>query len=240
MKSKIINWIKEYFRNNGNNCKAVIGISGGTDSTVCAALCVEALGTDNVIGVLMPQGHQRDIYVARKVVKHLGIKNYTINIADVCDILSEQVGEAMQLNANNFYVYHSNTPARIRMTTLYGISAIVNGRVVNTCNLSEDYIGYSTKYGDSAGDFSPLAKLTKTEVKQLGVDLGLPKEFVYKTPEDGLSGKTDEENFGFSYDVLDRYIRTGQIDDFEIKEKIESMHKKSLHKIMPMPYFDFE
>ena len=125
------------------------------------------------------------------------------------------------------------------MATLYAVSQSVNGRVANTCNLSEDWVGYSTKFGDAAGDFSPLSRLTVSEVKAIGRELGLPAELVDKTPSDGLCGKTDEMNLGFSYDVLDKYIRTGVIEDEAVKVKIDSMHMKNLFKLQPMPCFEY-
>ena len=239
MKEKIIRWIQDYFEQNGKGCNAVIGISGGKDSSVCAALLAEALGKDRVIGVLMPQGTQHDIDVSYELVKHLGIRHVVVNIGEVCESLVKAIVDGgvaeSELRANK--VYYSNTPARVRMTVLYGISALNNGRVANTCNKSEDYVGYSTKFGDSAGDFSPLSDLLVKEVKALGYELGLPKKFIEKVPEDGLSGKTDEDNLGFTYAVLDRYIETGEIDDLSVKQKIDRMHAANLHKISPMPMF---
>ena len=239
MKERIIAWIRNYFEENGKGCNAVIGISGGKDSSVCAALLVEALGPERVIGVLMPQGEQHDIDVSYELVKHLGIRHFVVNIGQACEELTHAVSASgiaeSELRTNK--VYYSNTPARVRMTVLYGISALFNGRVANTCNKSEDYVGYSTKFGDSAGDFSPLSDLLVKEVKALGYELGLPKKFIEKTPEDGLSGKTDEDNLGFTYACLDRYIETGEIDDPAAKEKIDRLHKANLHKITPMPTF---
>ena len=239
MKERIIKWIREYFEQNGKGYNAVIGISGGKDSSVCAALLVEALGKDRVIGVLMPQGKQHDIDVSHELVKHLGIRHYVVNIGEACESIVNAISDSgiaeEQLRTNK--VYYSNTPSRVRMTVLYGISALFNGRVANTCNRSEDYVGYSTKFGDSAGDFSPLSDLLVKEVKALGYELGLPEKFIEKVPEDGLSGKSDEDNMGFTYAVLDRYIETGEIDDPVVKEKIDRMHKANLHKITPMPMF---
>ena len=239
MKEQVVKWIREYFEQNGKGCNAVIGISGGKDSSVCAALLVEALGRDRVIGVLMPQGNQHDIDVSYALVNHLGIKHFVVNIGEVCEGMVKAIAEGgiseKALRENK--VFYSNTPARVRMTVLYGISALFNGRVANTCNRSEDYVGYSTKFGDSAGDFSPLSDLLVKEVKALGYELGLPKMFIEKTPEDGLSGKSDEDNMGFTYAVLDRYIETGEIDNPVIKQKIDSMHKANLHKISPMPLY---
>lgn len=240
MKDEIIGWIRDYFEKNGKNCKAVVGISGGKDSSVCAALLVEALGRDRVVGVLMPQGVQHDIDVARALADFLKIERYEINIGEVYENLVEAVaadGKIDRESIKSNKAFRSNTPARIRMSVLYGISALVGGRVVNTCNRSEDYVGYSTKYGDSAGDFSPISDLLVCEVKKLGYELGLPSKFIEKTPEDGLSGKSDEDNMGFTYAVLDKYISTGEIDDPETKRKIDSMHAANLHKILPMPSF---
>ena len=234
MKDEVIKWIKDYFNENGKGCKAVVGISGGTDSSVCAKLCVEALGKENVIGVLMPCGLQHDIDVSLALVKLLDIKYHVINIEEPVAQLRELIGKELDTDPNSVDAYKTNTPARIRMTTLYGISALYGGRVCNTCNLSEDWVGYSTKFGDSAGDFSPISYFTKTEVREIGRELGLPKLFVEKTPEDGMSGKSDEEKLGFTYEVLDKYIRTGVCEDKKVKERIDYLHKINLHKIEPM------
>ena len=236
-KKKVIEWIKKYFEENGKNCKAVVGISGGTDSSVVAALCVAALGRENVIGVLMPKGMQHDIDYSKKLVEFLKIKHYEINVEKPVNDLKELISQQTGVNPDEFDAYKTNQPARIRMAVLYGISAIVGGRVANTCNLSEDFVGYSTKFGDAAGDFSPISDFTKTEVRKLGAELGLPETFLKKVPEDGMSGKSDEEKLGFSYEVLDEYIRTGNISDLRIKEKIDYLHKINLHKILPMPSY---
>ena len=229
-----VNWIRDFFEKNGKDCNAVIGISGGKDSSVAAALCVEALGKDRVIGVLMPCGEQADIDCSRLLVSHLGIKNFTINVKDAIDGLKNNMPKDFELSAQS----NTNLPPRIRMATLYAVSQSLNGRVVNTCNLSEDWVGYSTRYGDAAGDFSPLSRLTVDEIKKIGRYLKLPESLVEKVPIDGLCGKTDEDNLGFTYAVLDRYIRTGEIDDKEIKEKIDTMHKRNLFKLELMPCFE--
>jgi NAD+ synthase len=233
VKDRIVAWIREWFEQNGKGCNAVIGISGGADSTVVAALCVEALGKDRVIGVKMPCGKQPDIEDSNKLIQHLGIKSYTVNIWDAVTGIDRQFPTDIEVSKQTII----NLPPRIRMATLYAISQSVNGRVANTCNLSEDWVGYSTRWGDSVGDFSPLSNITKTEVKEIGKALELPNELVYKTPSDGLCGKTDEDNLGFTYDVLDRYIRTGEIEDMDIKAKIDSMHEKNLFKLQLMPSF---
>ena len=233
IKNDCVEWIRDFFKNNGPDCNAVIGISGGKDSSIAAALCVEALGKDRVIGVLMPCGEQHDIDCARQLVEHLGIKNFTINILDAVNGVKEQISSQMELS-NQAIV---NIPPRVRMTTLYAVSQCMNGRVVNTCNLSEDWVGYSTRYGDAAGDFSPLSNLTVQEIKAIGHLLDLPKELVEKIPIDGLCGKTDEDNLGFTYAVLNRYIREGEIDDPEIKKLIDEKHEKNLFKLQLMPAF---
>jgi len=233
-KDAVIQWIRGYFEENGSDCSAVVGISGGKDSSVAAALCAQALGARRVYGVLMPQGEQHDISFSHELVDHLGIKSVVINIKDSVDALIANINKIDVSLTKQALI---NIPARIRMTTLYAVSASVNGRVVNTCNLSEDYVGYSTKYGDAAGDFSPLSHLTVTEVKMIGRELNLPSKLVDKLPEDGLSGLTDEENLGFTYDVLDKYICEGICEDLNIKEKIDRLHKINLHKLQLMPSF---
>ena len=233
IKNECVQWIRDFFENNGKDCNAVVGISGGKDSSIAAALCVEALGKDRVIGVLMPQGEQHDIDKAFMLVNHLDIKHYVVNIKDAVDGVLNSMPKDLELSQMS----KINLPPRIRMTTLYAVSQSCNGRVCNTCNLSEDWVGYSTRYGDSVGDFSPLSHLTVTEVKEIGYLLGLPKELVDKTPIDGLCGKTDEENLGFTYAELDIYIRTGEIADKEKKAIIDTKHKNNLLKLELMPSF---
>ena len=202
--TECINWIRKYFEETYGK-KAVIGISGGKDSTVAAALCVEALGAENVIGVMMPNGRQSDIKDSYEIIKYLGIKSYNIDISDSFDdIISELIFFTDLVISNQTKI---NLAPRLRMATLYAIAQSCNGRVCNTCNYSEDYVGYSTLYGDLAGDFSPLGKFFVSEIIEIGDFLGLPKELVHKTPSDGLCGLTDEDNLGFTYDELECYIR---------------------------------
>lgn len=236
VREKLIQWIRDWFDKNGKDCNAVVGISGGKDSSVVAALLVEALGKERVIGVLMPKGIQPDIADAQEVVSLLGIRSYEINIKDSVDgILKGLESAGIEISQQTII----NLPARIRMSTLYAVSQSNNGRVANTCNLSEDWIGYSTRYGDAAGDFSPLANLTVSEVIALGLELGLPEHLVRKTPSDGLCGKSDEEKIGFKYEVLDKYIRTGICEDGIIKEKIDGMYESSRFKLEPIPFFKY-
>ena len=236
VKNECVEWIKDFFDKNGKDCNAVVGISGGKDSSIVAALCVEALGKERVIGVLMPKGEQADIDCSYMLVNHLGIKHYVIDVENSVEDILRQVGK--QLSVTN--QASQNLPPRIRMSVLYAVSQSVNGRVANTCNLSEDWVGYSTRYGDSVGDFSPLSNLTVTEVKEIGRVLGLPEELVDKVPIDGLCGKTDEDNLGFTYAVLDRYIRTGEIEDLDVKARIDGMHERNLFKLQLMPCFKSE
>ena len=234
MAEKVAQWIRDFFEENGPGCNAVLGISGGKDSSVAAALCVKALGKDRVIGVLMPNGEQSDIDCAKQLVDVLGIKHYIINIKDAFDGVINQLKLSGVEVSNQTVV---NLPPRLRMSTLYAVSQSHNGRVVNTCNLSEDYVGYSTRYGDAVGDFSPLSFLTVEEVKAIGSELGLPDNLVDKVPSDGLTGKTDEMNLGFTYATLDKYIRYGVCEDEEIKKKIDDRHVKNLFKLQLMPAF---
>ena len=227
-----VKWIRDFFQENGQGCNAVVGISGGKDSSIVAALCAEALGKDRVIGVLMPNGEQHDIDMAYLLVNHLGIRHFVVNIKDAVDGVIGSIPFELSKQSRE------NLPPRIRMATLYAVSQSHNGRVANTCNLSEDWVGYATRYGDNAGDFSPCSHLTVQEMKALGRALGLPDVLVDKTPIDGLCGKTDEENLGFTYAVLDRYIRTGEIDDPETKDRIDRKHRANLFKLRLMPAFD--
>ena len=207
VKNACVQWIRDFFEENGKGCNAVVGISGGKDSSIVAALCVEALGRDRVIGVLMPCGEQHDIDMAYLLVNHLGIKHYVINIKDAVEGIKAQL--PFEPTAQTL----TNIPPRVRMTVLYAVGQSHNGRVANTCNLSEDWVGYATRYGDAAGDFSPCSHMTVQEMKQIGRVLGLPEVLIEKVPIDGLCGKTDEDNLGFTYAELDRYIRTGEIED---------------------------
>ena len=234
MKAKdgAVAWIRAFFEHNGPDCNAVVGISGGKDSSIVAALCAEALGRERVIGVLMPCGAQHDIDMAYLLVAHLGVRHYEINIADAVNgVLSKLPFEVTTQT-------RINLPPRIRMATLYAVSQSHNGRVANTCNLSEDWVGYSTRYGDAAGDFSPCSHLTVTEMKAVGRALQLPDVLVDKPPIDGLWGRTDEEILGFTYAELDRYIRTGEIEDPEKKNRIDHLHAVNLFKLQLMPAYD--
>ena len=201
-----------------------------------AALCVEALGKDRVAGVLMPNDYQADLADSYLLCEYLGVKHMVINIGSTVEGLKSHINKYVEVSDQTII----NLPPRIRMTTLYAVSQSIYGRVACTDNLSERYIGYSTRWGDSIGDFAPLANLTSDEVVAIGDACGLPYELTHKTPSDGLCGKTDEDNFGFSYATLNKYIRTGICEDKEVKVKIDMMHEKNLFKLMPMPTFEYK
>ena len=247
IKNELIEWVRDWFEKNGKGCNAVLGISGGKDSTVAAAICVEALGKDRVIGVLIPNGIQSDISDSVAVCEFLGIKNITVNIKDAYDSILGEIKEGIYEPQRDGYVdveitkqAKENLPPRLRMATLYAVSQCMNGRVVNTGNLSENVCGYSTIYGDHAGDFAPFDMITATEVVKIGHLLGLPDYLVDKTPSDGLCGKTDEDSLGFTYKVLDNFIRTGECKNKETLEKIKKRFKNSRFKaeLIRFPHYD--
>jgi NAD+ synthase len=242
LKNDCIQWIKDWFAVNGPDCNAVIGISGGKDSTVAAGLLVEALGKDRVIGVLMPNGEQNDIDDAIRVCDYLDIRFTVQNIKFIYDEFLRNL--EYPIDGNIYRIKQTeqakiNLPPRIRMTTLYAVSQSFNGRVVNTCNYSEDFVGYSTRWGDSVGDFAPLGNLLTDEVIAIGDALGLPCDLVHKVPSDGLCGKTDEDNLGFTYEDLNKYIRTGTCGKPEVDKIISDKHEKNLFKMQPIPTFGF-
>ncbi|WP_315119789.1 NAD(+) synthase [uncultured Clostridium sp.] len=221
----IINWIREYFKAQPNAKGAIIGISGGKDSSVAAKLLVEALGKERVFGVLMPNGEQKDIDDSLRVVDILGINYKIVNIEKAYNGLLEAIQEeSLSIDAK------VNIPPRLRMTTLYGIAANMHYRVCGTGNKSEGFVGYTTKWGDNAFDFNPIGDLTTEEVVAIGDVLGLPYELVHKTPNDGLSGKSDEEKLGFTYRQVNEYIENGSCGDKKIDEKIKLKHKYNEHK----------
>ncbi len=233
----IVQWIRDWFQTNGKGCNAIVGISGGKDSSVVAALCVEALGKDRVIGVLMPNGEQADIDMSLLLCEHLGIEYVTVNIKEGYDALLASISREIGEPSSDTVI---NLAPRIRMATLYAVCQSRNGRVANTCNLSEDWVGYSTRYGDSVGDFSPLSMICVREVKEIGRYLGLPEVLIEKVPIDGLCGQTDEEKLGFTYAMLDRYIREGIIEDEVAKARIDRLYALNRFKVRFMDVFPYD
>ena len=223
-----------WYEANAKGCKLVIGISGGKDSSIMAALCCAAIGKENVLGVLIPNGVQSDIDVSQDLCKTLGIQNVTVNIRCAYDAILAGIDDAgISITDQTKW----NLPPRLRMSVLYAVAQSCNGRVVNTSNYSEDWVGWMTRWGDSVGDVMPFALLTASEVKEIGYELGLDKRFIEKAPADGLVGATDEEKFGFTYATLDKYIRTGECASQTDLENITNRHNKNLFKLMPVPMF---
>ena len=231
VKDQLVQGIRDWFDKNGKGCKAVIGLSGGKDSTIVAALCAEALGKENVIGVALPDKEQ-NLNEADEIAKYLGIKFITVNIGGLTSVIDCALFGAGIITT---IMADQNIPPRARMLMLYAISQSNNGRVIGTCNASENYIGYFTKYGDGASDFEPIAELTVHEIYQIGDALGIPKKWVYKIPDDGLPHSCpDDEKFekeGFNYKKLDDYIRTGTSGDAHADEVIERKHQNNLFKL---------
>lgn len=232
-----VKWIQDWFAENGPDCNAIIGISGGKDSSITAALLVEALDKDRVIGIMMPNGEQSDMDMALLLVNHLDINHYVINIAAAYNGAVKDIECAIGELSKDSLI---NLAPRLRMATLYAVGQSRNGRVANTCNLSEDWVGYSTRYGDAAGDFSPISSFTTAEIRAMGRVLGVPDILIEKVPSDGLSGMSDEDKLGFTYEVLDRYIRTGEIEDATAKERIDTLHERNLFKLRYMDSFKYE
>ena len=231
---KLVKWLRDYFDNNGQPINAVVGCSGGKDSTVVLAALTKAIGPDRIYAILMPNGEQADIDDSYKICEYLGLKPHVCNIQDAYNgVVGSVSGEFEPTNQMKI-----NLAPVLRMTTLKAISQCVNGRFTCNGNASEAYIGWFTIDGDDRGSVKPLINMTVTEVIQVGEALGLPDWMIHKTPTDGLCGQTDEDKFGFTYEVLDKYIRTGEIDDLEIKAKIDDMHKRNAFKLKPMPSFE--
>lgn len=240
----IVQWLKDWFAQFNPGAGAVIGISGGKDSTIMAALLSRALGPERVTGLLLPNLVQNDINDAKTVVRTLGIRHRVINIGPAVNAIYASIISAVDMDGNRAGLELNdtvtiNTPPRVRMTILRAVAAALPGAnfFINTCNRSEDYIGYSTKDGDAAGDIAPLSGYTVSELVHIGLSMPeIPEELTVKTPSDGLCGQTDESRFDFLYATLDRYILTGVCTDPITKDRIDRMHRANLHKLLPMPY----
>ncbi len=217
--------------------RVVLGISGGKDSTVAAALCARALGKENVYGVMLPDGEQKDISDSRRVCEALGIQQRTINIGPMHEYLREVTDQKGSVAAEGeFSVPYNresdvNVGPRLRMTTLRYMAQAMNARLVGTGNFSEITVGYCTKDGDTSSDFSLLGDLTSVEVVQVGLTMEeIPEDLVVKTPTDGLSGKSDEERLGVTYQQIHDYIRLGTSGSEEVDEKIRRKERAGMHK----------
>ena len=234
--NNIIAWIRDWFKVNGNGCNAIIGMSGGKDSTICAALMCAALGPDRVIGVLMPDENQ-GLNDADKICEFLHIKHIVVDITNITRAFKHNIEHSIHDTGLSKQAI-MNIPPRVRMTTLYAIGQTYNGRVINTCNFSENYLGYFTIFGDSAGDMSPLGNLTVSTIYKIGDYLMIPSKWVHKTPDDGLPNSTsDEEKFGFSYEVLDKYLMYNEIPDEETMHKINDWHHRNAFKMLDISTF---
>lgn len=238
----LVKWIADWFEQNGKDKRAVLGISGGKDSTIVAALCARALGKERVLGVLMPNGEQKDISDSIAVCNALDIPNITINIKDYYEGAAELTLEALNGMDSSIKELSEQTTInlapRLRMTTLYAVSQTVGGRVINTSNKSEAMTGYFTRWGDECGDMKPLINLLKNEVVAIGLTMPeIPRDLVEKAPSDGLTGKTDEDKIGFSYDALDNYLR-GRGNEGDVDMKIEARIFSTMFKRKPIPAFD--
>ena len=231
---KLVLWLRDYFDNNGNPLNAVVGCSGGKDSTVVLAALVKAIGANRIYAILMPNGTQADIDDSYKVCEFLGLRPYVCNIAEAYNGIAKSAGDYFNPSKQATI----NLAPMMRMSMLKFISQCVDGRFTCNANLSEIFLGWYTKGGDDQGSVKPLANLTVTEVIEVGKALGLPGWMVEKKPSDGLCGQTDEEKFGFSYKVLDNYIRTGECENTEVKAKIDAMHNRNAFKLQPMPEFN--
>ncbi|MDO4281569.1 MAG: NAD(+) synthase [Peptococcaceae bacterium] len=236
LKNNLITWMQERLQAIGAK-NAVVGISGGKDSATVAALAVAAYGHEHVIGVLMPDGAQSDIAYAEDLCDALGIQHEIINISPMTSAFKSALGNSALIKDGISRQTQLNMPPRVRMTLLYAVAQSLDAVVINTSNLSEDWVGYATMYGDTAGAFSPLAMLTTDEVIQLGRALGLEERFVTKPPSDGLTGKTDEDVLGFTYDDLNAYIRTGEVSE-DLRAQIDALHKKSRFKFLGIEMFN--
>ena len=240
LEKQLIEKVRKWFANKDPKSVAILGVSGGKDSTVCLALLVRALGPKRIIPVLIPNDFQADIDDSHDICWEVAAieKPWVVNIGPMYEYLCNfivQKSKAVSLSP----VLETNTPARLRMTTLYAVAAQMGGYVCNTGNKSEAYVGYCTKWGDAVGDFAIIGDLTCTEVTELGVAMGIPERFMLKKPSDGMSGKTDEEKLGFTYAQLDEYLINGKANvPADVVERIERMHNNPNPKTKLVHFYD--
>ena len=235
LKNKIVEWIRDYYRT--NNLKgAVLGVSGGKDSAVVAGLMSEAIGPENVVGLTLPcHSRQMDADGAKLVADHFGFELLNVDLTDVCDLFESNIDKLGDFTAEQRSDSSINLKPRLRMSTVYYMAALlskVKGGtyiVPGTSNACELYVGYFTKGGDSVFDIAPIYNLTVDEVIGVGEALGVPEEVLYRVPDDGLSGKSDEEKMGVKYADISSLIKGEEVDELE-REKIEKLHAKTRHK----------
>lgn len=233
---KIVSWIQECVKKAGAK-GVVIGNSGGKDSAIVIALASKALGKENVLTVGMPcQSKEKDLEDAKLVAQTFGVKILEINLTDTYEKLEEEINKKMEVELNK--EAKINIKPRLRMTTLYAIAQSHNYLVMGTGNLCEAMVGYTTKWGDSASDFNPIANFTVDEVLKMGEILGVPEKIIRKAPSDGLSDKSDEEKMGITYKEVAEYIETGKTAEDKMK-KIEKRYMNSKHKREKIPTYDF-
>ncbi len=236
---KVRDKLIEEIRNTGFK-KVILGISGGKDSSVAAALCARALGPENVYGIMLPDGVQKDLSDSQRICEALKINARTVNIGPIHTALNAQSindttrDDIFPDGTNESKMEHEsdiNVGPRLRMTVLRYLGQSIGALVCGTGNLSESVVGYCTKDGDTSCDFNPLGALTSIEVVEVGKTMEeLPRELVEKTPSDGLSGMSDEEKLGIKYTDIHKYIRLGTSGNEEIDKKITEKYNASFHK----------
>lgn len=234
---KIITWVKEYVKN--SNAKGiVIGNSGGKDSAVVMAIAVNAIGKENVLAVGMPcLSNESDLEDAKLVANTFGVKMITADLSKTYLDLETEIQKS--LNKEISTDSKINMKPRLRMTTLYSIAQSLGYLVIGTGNLCEATVGYTTKWGDSAYDFNPIANFTVEEVLEIGRILGVPEKIIKKAPNDGLGSGTDEEKLGILYSQITEYINTGKTEP-KAMEKIKELNQKSEHKRKPSPVYPYQ
>ncbi|TFG02434.1 MAG: NAD+ synthase [Promethearchaeota archaeon] len=241
LSNNIQNWIKTYLKS-ANAEKVVVGISGGIDSAVTGGLCAEAIGEQNVFGLILPcESIPADIEDAKMVVKSLGINQELIDLTPGF----KKFMKVLSFNDSKNKIAKANLKARLRMVTLYYYGQVLGDCLVaGTGNRAEMAIGYFTKYGDGGVDFEPLGSLYKSEVRALAETLKIPEKIITKPPSPGLwPGQTDEGEIGLSYDIIDEILYridyNLDFDDFDLEKvnKVKELMRKATHKLHPPPSY---
>ncbi|WP_027339252.1 NAD+ synthase [Halonatronum saccharophilum] len=230
---QLVLWIRDKINEAGCD-GAVVGLSGGVDSSVTALLCKRAV-PDKTLGVIMPcRSNPQDKEDAQLLASAFDIEYKFINLEETYLTLLNSLGVSSE---DGLAV--ANIKPRLRMTTLYYYAASCNSLVVGTDNKSELKLGYFTKFGDGGIDLAPLGDLVKSEVREIAKVLGVPDKIIEKAPSAGLwDGQTDESELGISYDQVDEYILTGK-GEKKVKDVVDSLATKNEHKLKlpPIPRF---